>query len=50
MPMKVPEHEGWVEADLDLLPHDGNRYELIDGSLHVCRRVVAKVYKDFPLP
>jgi Uma2 family endonuclease len=35
MPMKVPEREGWVEADLDLLPHDGNRYELIDGSLHV---------------
>jgi Uma2 family endonuclease len=35
MPMKVPEYEGWVEADLNLLPNDGNRYELIDGSLHV---------------
>lgn len=35
MPMRVPEREGWVEADLDGLPDDGNRYELIDGSLHV---------------
>jgi Uma2 family endonuclease len=35
MPLEVPEHEGWVEADLDRLPDDGNRYELIDGSLHV---------------
>jgi Uma2 family endonuclease len=33
--MRHPEREGWVEADLDLLPKDGNRYELIDGSLHV---------------
>ena len=44
MPMEIPERpeyldsperEGWVEADLDRLPDDGNRYELIDGSLHV---------------
>jgi Uma2 family endonuclease len=35
MPMRVPGDEGWVEADLDELPDDGNRYELIDGSLHV---------------
>src|SRR5256886_11106263 len=35
MPMRVPEHDGWVEADLDWLPDDGNRYELIDASLHV---------------
>ena len=34
MPLEVPEHEGWVEADLDRLPDDGIRYELIDGSLH----------------
>jgi len=33
MPLEVPEHEGWVEADLDRLPDDGIRYELIDGSL-----------------
>jgi hypothetical protein len=31
----VPARDGWVEADLDRLPDDGNRYELIDGSLHV---------------
>jgi len=30
--MRVPEFDGWVEADLDALPEDGNRYELIDGS------------------
>jgi Uma2 family endonuclease len=25
----------WVAADLDDLPDDGNRYEVIDGELHV---------------
>jgi len=32
LPMRVPEFDGWIEADLDALPEDGNRYELIDGS------------------
>jgi Uma2 family endonuclease len=39
MPMEIaddaPLREGWVEADLDQLPENGNRYELIDGGLHV---------------
>lgn len=25
----------WTEADLDALPDDGHRYEILDGSLHV---------------
>lgn len=25
----------WTEVDLDALPDDGNRYETLDGSLHV---------------
>ena len=28
-------HEGWTIFDLDDLPDDGLRYELVDGSLHV---------------
>jgi len=27
--------EGWTVDDLDLLPEDGLRYELVDGVLHV---------------
>jgi len=30
-----PPVEGWSEDDLADFPHDGNRYEIIDGSLHV---------------
>ncbi|MPY82922.1 MAG: Uma2 family endonuclease [Actinophytocola sp.] len=25
----------WTEADLDSLPDDGHRYEILDGSLHI---------------
>lgn len=25
----------WMVADLDLMPEDGNRYEVVDGELHV---------------
>ena len=28
-------HDGWTVDDLDLLPHDGLRYELLDGTLRV---------------
>lgn len=28
-------HGEWTEAALDALPEDGNRYEVIDGALHV---------------
>ena len=27
--------QAWTERDLDHLPEDGHRYEIIDGSLHV---------------
>jgi Uma2 family endonuclease len=30
-----PPDKGWTEDDLLSLPDDGNRYEIIDGSLHV---------------
>ncbi|WBB79599.1 hypothetical protein O7606_26225 [Micromonospora sp. WMMD882] len=30
-----PPEQGWRERDLLDLPADGNRYEIIDGSLHV---------------
>ena len=30
-----PPDRGWREQDLFDLPEDGNRYEIIDGSLHV---------------
>ena len=30
-----PPERGWREQDLFDLPEDGNRYEIIDGSLHV---------------
>ncbi|MER7440414.1 Uma2 family endonuclease [Micromonospora avicenniae] len=30
-----PPERGWREQDLSDLPEDGNRYEIIDGSLHV---------------
>ena len=29
----VTERVRWTAADLDLLPDDGTRYELIDGDL-----------------
>ncbi|MEE3719161.1 Uma2 family endonuclease [Tumidithrix elongata RA019] len=28
---------GWTSADLELLPEDGKRYEIIDGELYVTR-------------
>src|SRR5688572_22564154 len=31
----VDESRLFVEADLDRFPRDGNRYEILDGSLHV---------------
>jgi len=30
-----PPEDGWTVHDLDVLPHDGVRRELIDGALHV---------------
>ncbi|MEU4621756.1 hypothetical protein AB0G04_17500 [Actinoplanes sp. NPDC023801] len=31
----IPPADGWTVADLDALPEDGVRRELIDGVLHV---------------
>jgi hypothetical protein len=31
----LPVHPLWTFADLEELPDDGYRYEIIDGSLHV---------------
>ena len=28
----------WTSANLDVLPEDGKRYEIIDGALHVSRQ------------
>ena len=28
----------WMSADLELLPDDGKRYEIIDGELHVSKQ------------
>ena len=28
----------WTSADLELLPDDGKRYEIIDGELHVSKQ------------
>ena len=28
----------WTSADLEALPDDGKRYEIIDGELHVSRQ------------
>jgi Uma2 family endonuclease len=36
MPVTPPDlHRGWTLADLDTLPDDGQRYELVDGGLVV---------------
>jgi Uma2 family endonuclease len=36
MPVSPPDlHRGWTLADLDTLPDDGQRYELVDGGLVV---------------
>jgi len=36
MPVSPPDlHRGWTLADLELLPDDGQRYELVDGGLVV---------------
>ena len=37
MPLHVPSRESrsWTVQDLDELPDDGNRYEIIDGALYV---------------
>ena len=32
---RLPFAQGWTVADLDRLPEDGHRYELIDGVVHV---------------
>jgi len=32
---RLPYAQGWTVADLDWLPEDGHRYELIDGVVHV---------------
>jgi len=26
----------WITRDLELMPDDGNRYEIVDGELYVC--------------
>jgi Uma2 family endonuclease len=36
MPVRPPDlHRGWTLADLDTLPDDGQRYEIVDGGLVV---------------
>lgn len=37
MPLQVPSRESrsWTVEDLERLPDDGNRYEIIDGALYV---------------
>src|SRR5205807_2534076 len=32
--MSLPASLRWTSADLELLPDDGKRYEIIDGELH----------------
>ncbi len=29
----------WTSADLEVLPDDGKRYEIIDGELYVSRQL-----------
>ena len=28
----------WISQDLDLLPDDGKRYEIVDGELYVSKQ------------
>lgn len=37
MSQSIDERLRWTTADLDLLPDNGNRYEIIDGELFVSR-------------
>src|SRR5438876_8507487 len=46
----------WTTADLELMPDDGKRYEIIDGELYVSRqpefdhqRVCGKVYSPLQM-
>jgi Uma2 family endonuclease len=33
--VRIPRGRGWTWADLQEIPDDGHRYEIVDGSLHV---------------
>ena len=33
--VRMPRGRGWTWADLQEIPDDGHRYEIVDGSLHV---------------
>jgi Uma2 family endonuclease len=37
MSQSIDERVRWTSADLELLPDNGNRYEIIDGELFVTR-------------
>ncbi|MGV0107618.1 Uma2 family endonuclease [Nostoc sp. DSM 114160] len=37
MSQSIDERIRWTSADLELLPDNGNRYEIIDGELFVTR-------------
>lgn len=37
MSQVIDERIRWTSADLELLPDNGNRYEIIDGELFVTR-------------
>ncbi|WP_013320595.1 Uma2 family endonuclease [Gloeothece verrucosa] len=37
MQTPITEKVRWTTADLDLLPDNGNRYEIIEGELFVAR-------------
>ena len=37
MSQTIDERRRWTSADLELLPDNGNRYEIIDGELFVAR-------------
>jgi Uma2 family endonuclease len=37
MSQSTDERLRWTTSDLDLLPDNGNRYEIIDGELFVSR-------------
>lgn len=49
MSQTIDERVHWTSADLELLPDNGNRYEIIDGELFVTGHRIGDIKKPLQI-